>query len=281
MAPRPRSTVRRPAPQQASGACLSGPGWGPQVRSELARWLLAPRAELSILVGNAALVCAGWFLLPLAWRGALFGTVPGSVAFALALETWLLSDVTSTNLLGHDPDAAARAVRAGSIRRLLQVKATAVALVIGVPCAVIAVLSALAAGTTGGVAIAVLILTLPFGVTALASILGVLWPYRGRSLTWRWTHRRPWAATARWVALTTGPFLLIAPVTTVLIVPGFILARAAAGAPRTGSAPPTTVLILAAAFGSLLSLTVFAVAPRVADRIARSSPSRLLRELAD
>ena len=63
-----------------------------------------------------------------------FGTVPGSVAFALALETWLLSDVTSTNLLGHDPDAA---LRTGSVRRLLQVEATAVALVIGVPCAVI------------------------------------------------------------------------------------------------------------------------------------------------
>lgn len=122
-------------------------------------------------------------------------------------------------------------------------------------------LSALVVDDAGGVAVAALVLTLPSGVTALASIPGVARPYRGRSLAWRWTHRRPWSRTVRWVALTTGPSLHIAPLTTVLIIPGFVLAQPATGAPRTGSAPPTTVLDLAAVSGSLISLTVFSVAP--------------------
>lgn len=72
------------------------------VRIELAEALHTPY-EIPIAVAfNGALMTVLWFFLPTQWKNALFA-LHGTLAFAMVLAGWMISDVPATNVLARDP----------------------------------------------------------------------------------------------------------------------------------------------------------------------------------
>src|SRR3954465_15953914 len=107
----------------------------------------------------------GWLLLSPAVREVLFG-LQGPFAFAVTLESWMLADTAGTNMLAEDAASARAAIRSGgAVQHLLRVKTVALACLIGPVCAVVCLAIALYDGRyASGVAVAIVLLTLPFGV---------------------------------------------------------------------------------------------------------------------
>lgn len=65
-----------------------------------------PAIEYQTLVCNALIVTICFYLLPISLKNWLFSEFEGRRVFVMVLVSWMISDVISTNLLGHDPDGA-------------------------------------------------------------------------------------------------------------------------------------------------------------------------------
>ena len=68
-----------------------------------------------------------------------------------------------------------------------------------------------------------LIAILPVGVLPMSAWLGILFPYRPRSLRWRWQHRREWRTQLRWLALVFAPFVYVPWIGSMIVAPGVAL----------------------------------------------------------
>lgn len=191
------------------------------LRAELGRFLRRPGDDLLTVVVNALLVCGGWLVLPPAAKQWLF-TLQGPLAFAVVLEAWMMSDTPSTNMLGNDAERALASLPSRPrLRRTLRAKAAALACVIGPVCAVVCVAVAVFDhNTAAGLAVALVLLVLPLGATAIAPWLGVRWPYHPRPLAWRRAHLRPWGRTARWGAVVVAPYAIVPAIALALLAPG-------------------------------------------------------------
>ncbi|MDQ1701558.1 MAG: hypothetical protein QOF57_810, partial [Frankiaceae bacterium] len=225
----------------------------------------------------------GWWLLPAGLKTTLFSRLQGPLAFVVVLETWMLSDAAATNLLGRDERSALDALQGiGGVRRLLRVKVAALAMVIGTVCAVLAAVIGVMWPKHPATAelLTPVFLAIPFGTIAAASWLGVLMPYRSRSLQWRWLHRRPWRTTVRWALLVVTPFWSVGLVITALVLPAQLLAGAVTRRHVSGP-PPTSMVVVTVVTACTLSAVAFAAAPVLADRLARARRSRLVDYLRD
>lgn len=198
--------------------------FGADLRDEFRRLARAPRDDVSILAFNALMAVACWFLLPVAARDWLFDR-HGQLALAFVLQSWMLADTPSTNVLGNDvPSALAALPDHGRLRRLLRVKTTALALLVGVISAIAAlVLGAEAHRFAAGTAAAALLLVLPFGTAAVAQWLGILLPYQRHTVGWRWSHRRPWWRSVRWALLVVTPYTVVPTISGVVIGAGALV----------------------------------------------------------
>ena len=124
--------------------------------------------------------------------------------------TFVLADVTTTNVLGVDVERTRlRLLRGMSLARILLVKNLALLVIVGLPT-----LLATAAITVREEANYRLELTLPgvlypvltwLGVGNLASVLLPYWPV---PLITRWHERRVWSRTARWLVCLGLPYAL-------------------------------------------------------------------------
>lgn len=262
---------------------LDRAGFVGEVRAELARLFRAPQMELRIVGLNALMVCVGWFVLPAGLKDWLFDNLHGGpIAFVLVLETWMIGDVTSTNLLAHDPPAALDALGRDGIRRLVRVKVAALAALIGpVGAAAALIIGFVHDRTPMALMLTPLFLALPFAAIAVASWLGVLVPYRPRSLRWRWERRRSLPATIRWAFLVLVPYTLASAIVTALVFPPKLLADALTHHTHRTPHPAAATLALLALVGGALSIAVFVYASRVADRLARVRRVALIRHLED
>jgi hypothetical protein len=197
------------------------------LRTELARLLRWPSEDLLTIVVNALLVCGGWLLLPAAAKAWLF-TLQGPLAFAVVLAAWMLSDTPSTNMLGNDAGRALAALpEPRRLRRLLRVKAAALASVIGPPTAVVCLaIAAYDNNAAAGLTVALVLLVLPLGTGGIAPWLGEVWPYHPHPLAWRWTHRRPWPRMIRWGLVVVAPYGVVPAIALALIAPGLVAGAA-------------------------------------------------------
>ena len=124
--------------------------------------------------------------------------------------TFVLADVTTTNVLGVDTERTRlRLLRGLSLSRILLVKNLALLVVVGLPTLV-----ATAAITVHDEANYRLELTLPgvlypvltwLGVGNLVSVLLPYWPV---PLVTRWHERRTWSRTVRWLVCLGLPYAL-------------------------------------------------------------------------
>lgn len=201
----------------------------------------------------------------------------------MVLQTWLLADVTSTNVLAHDPAAALEALRRpGGVRRLVRVKVAALAVLIGPPCALLAVVLGLGSDRpVRALILAPVFLALPFGVPAVASWLGVLLPYRPRSLRWRWRHRRPWRRSIRWAFLVLAPYSVVPAVLTALIVSAKLAGDVAIGGQFADRSAPLSAIAVMSGSATLASLALFVAGTVVANRLAQARRDRLVGWLRD
>lgn len=130
-----RQDLRR---QRVEGRALVDPQntYRPSVRTELRRMFTRPfPVETQTLMCNALLAAICWYLLPEAWRSWLFSEFRGPAGFALVMVGWMVADVTSTNLMGHDEEHALRALRSSdphALHLFVRTKAIAIGLITGV-----------------------------------------------------------------------------------------------------------------------------------------------------
>jgi len=124
--------------------------------------------------------------------------------------TFVLADVTTTNVLGVDTERTRlRLLRGMSLTRILLVKNLALLVIVGLPTLV-----ATAVITVHDEPDYRLVLTLPgvlypvltwLGVGNLASVLLPYWPV---PLVTRWHQRRVWSRTVRWLVCLGLPYAL-------------------------------------------------------------------------
>jgi hypothetical protein len=194
-------------------------------REEWARTLRPPWTVPLAVAGNAALMVMAWFLLPRSWLFHYTNTV----AFPLALSGWMYSDPSATNMLGSDAERATIALAdRATLGKLLRAKCLVLWLLVAPVCTVLTLFIDFgehrwlyAVATVAAVAV------VPLGSLAVCCWLGVRFPYRRRSLRWRWVHRSR-AGTLRWLTLCWVPYAVVPGVTTLLMLPTITLWTATA-----------------------------------------------------
>jgi hypothetical protein len=240
-----------------------------------------PRDELASWFGNAALVSVLWFFLPAAVRDWLF-QLTGAMAFAVVLEVWMIADRATTNVLGNDVNAALRALDdPHRLRRWLRAKAVATGLVVGLPCALVALMVAVTERVYAkGAFLCVVLIVTPPAAATVGAWLGVGWPFRPRPLLWRWERRRDRRGTLRWLTLVLAPFLFVPAVMAVVIAIGVVIGDAVGGREANGHLDLTGFAVSAAAI-AVLSLIAWTLAPYFSSTLRRRRGARLDEMLQD
>jgi hypothetical protein len=178
------------------------------------------------LAANAALMTAAWFLLPPRAHDWLF-TLHGPLAFPVVMASWMLGDTPSTNVAGLDRQNALAALDdPRSFRLWLAARSIVLSSLVGVPCAIIALVMGYQGQPAAKVAAACAVIAiLPAGILPVASWIGLLLPYHPRPLGWRWQHRTEWRRIVRWVVLLLAPFVVVPVVAALIVGPSLLLAR--------------------------------------------------------
>lgn len=252
------------------------------VRIELAEALHTPY-EIPIAVAfNGALMTVLWFFLPTQWKNALFA-LHGTLAFAMVLAGWMISDVPATNVLARDPDRMMRALGdPGLFRRLLYAKNIALWLLVAPVCSVVAIGIGINNHEPTAMVIAIVaIVVLPFGALGLSAWVGIRFPYHPIPLSQRWAHRRPWRhMVVRWFALAATPYVLVPTVIVILFLPSLAFwavfaddglhSRLSAGAYALGILIACIVTLIGSLGGH-----------RIGERLARRRRAELSEYLSD
>ena len=243
--------------------------------------------ETQTLVCNALLAAICWYLLPEAWRSWLFSEFRGPAGFALVMVGWMVADVTSTNLMGHDEEHALRALRSSdphALHLFVRTKAIAIGIITGVSGTLLAlILHSQDKNLTPTLMMSLSFFVVPAIVVSLGSILGVIYPYRLRGWQFRWAHRKNLRMSVRWVLLCFGPGWVLGTVLMSLMFPSIFLSDALARLlnpgvdPRNNTFRPLLFSLTLWAQGAI-SLWVF---PRVTARIATARRAWLVHYLTD
>lgn len=261
-----------------------GPRRGRPLAAARADFLLlsrAPRIELVALALNAAVVFSGWFLLPRSMREWIFA-VQGPLAFSIVLETWMLGDVISTNVVTlnrgrllpvlHDRVACTR---------FLRVRTVSLAGIVGTVGAVSTMAIAVHIDRfVAGVSMAVAGYAIALYALSVAAWLGILFPYHPRPLRWRWDNRRPWWRTVRWLILRFVPYTVVAALIAVLLGALVAVATAVGGHPAGHHLSERGVLV-GALVATALSPALWWAATDVAGRLAARRADVLSAYLGD
>jgi hypothetical protein len=197
------------------------PSFFRQIAHEL-KWSFAPpRVWLSGVTANLILSVAWLVFTPLTGHQRGDWVVVVGTYFA----TFILADVTTTNVLGPDQKRIRKALENGvAFSRLLLVKNVTLLLLVGLPT-----LAATAALTLFSEDSYRLGLTLP-GVAfpiltwlGVGNVVSVLFPVAWYPLRVRWEQRRALTPTLRWLAHLALPYVLLEAVAPVDSLPRVVL----------------------------------------------------------
>jgi len=191
-----------------------------QVLGEV-RWSFTPPMTWLVGVGvNLVLSGAWWLVLPLTGRQRSDWVIVVGTYFA----TFILADVTTTNVLGLDAlRVRVSLVRGVALRRILAVKNLALLVIVGLPTLLVAAVLTVTSEDPYR-----LVLTLP-GVAfpiltwlGVGNIVSVLLPVAVTPLRERWERRRELVATSRWLSCLGLPYVLLYAVNPVSHIPGAV-----------------------------------------------------------
>ena len=208
-----RSEVVQRGPLRPAGA------WA-DIRAEI-RWSFTPPYDwLAGVVVNLFLAFAYLGLVPLTdhrrhWV-VLLGTYFG---------TFILADVTTTNLIGPDAERVRnRLARGDSIRRILLIKNFSLIVIVVIPTLVFTTILSLTAERSIHLLIVLPLVTYPMVAwIAIGNVVSVLLPVRVVRLKARWRERDDVGRTLWWLAHLAVPYLLLYPVTPLIDVPRFLV----------------------------------------------------------
>jgi len=252
------------------------------VRVEFGRAFHPPYEVPIVIAVNGALMTGLWFLLPTHWKNALF-SLHGTLAFAMVLAGWMISDVPATNVLG--PDARRIIAAIGDpvmFRRLLYAKNLVLWTLVAPLCTVIAVGIGLNAHNYVAMAVSILaIVVMPFGALGVSAWVGIRFPYHPIPLSERWAERRPWRhMIVRWLALALTPYGLVPVLAVAFLVPTLalwgLLAQHGLSAPLSDAEFAWGILIACA-----LSVIGSIGGHRLGERWARRRRAQLTAYLSD
>jgi hypothetical protein len=252
------------------------------VRLEFGRAFHPPYESPIVVAVNGALMSGLWFLLPAHWKNALF-SLHGTLAFAMVLASWMLSDVPATNLAGADAARVSHALDDPTMfMRLFYAKNLVLWVLVAPLCSVIAICIGLNAhDATATVVSVVAIAVMPFGVLGISAWLGLWYPYHPIALRERWSRRRPWRhMIVRWFVLVVTPYGLVPTLSVALLAPSLLLwwafAQQGLGAPLSDGEFAWGIAV-----ACLLSVVCAVSGHRIGWRIAQRRRETLLAYLAD
>jgi hypothetical protein len=206
-----RSAVRASAPRPAAARRAAKDfqqGLAPAVWAEV-RWAFTPPRTLLMGVTANLVFAVGWLLVqPLTLGGAhrndwvvLIGTY---------FSSWILADVTTTNLLGADHYRVLKALSDGvPMWRVLLIKNLSLLVIVGLPTLATAVALTLWLETPARLAITIPTVAVPLlSWLGVGNLFSVMHPVSAEPLLRRWRQRRDRRRTAAWIIALTLPYAL-------------------------------------------------------------------------
>lgn len=200
-----RASAPRPTAAKRAAKDLHRSLW-PAVVGEI-RWAFtAPRTWLMGVVANLAFA-VGWLAVQPLTLGRHQDWV---VLVGTYFSSWILADVTTTNLLGADHYRVTQAVSEGvPFWRVLLIKNVALLVIVGLPTLVTAVVLTLWLETPERLAITIPTVAVPIvSWLGVGNFFSVLHPVGVAPLTRRWRQRGDLRRTRGWIVTLTLPYAL-------------------------------------------------------------------------
>ena len=274
-----------------------GQGYLTDLRAELRRCWRPPYEVPVVVVVNASLVLALWWLSPVKLFD-LFFSLHGELALPMVLTSWMYADVPATNLLGSD----AAQMRAAlddprRLRRLMDVKNVALWMFV-TPIALLSTVLVSVASRNGVdlpgvpppadtqilpllVVAVVWMLVAPLGALGVSAWVGILWPYHPIPLKERWEDRRPLRQKVwRWGVLVVLPYGVVPALTLVVVVPSAVYWHFNATNGLSGPLQPDE-FFKGTLITCVISVAMLLVGRKVAVRLAARRRDALDAYLAD
>ncbi|OBA68951.1 hypothetical protein A5641_16640 [Mycobacterium sp. 1554424.7] len=201
-----RATAPRPAAARRAAKDLRQK-LGPAVGAEI-RWAFTPpRTWLMGVVANTVFAAAWLLVQPL---------TPGrhhhdwAVLVGTYFSSWVLADVTTTNLLGADHYRVQQALADGvPFWRLLLIKNLALLAIVGLPTLVTAMILTLWFQTPASLAVTIPTVAVPIvSWLGVGNLFSVLHPVSVEPLIRRWRQRGDRRRTGAWILALTLPYAL-------------------------------------------------------------------------
>jgi hypothetical protein len=214
MAPRVRAAVRaaarasapRPAAAQRAARDFEKDLW-PAVGAEI-RWAFTPpRTWLMGVVANVFLAAAWLLVQPLTAGRHHHDWV---ILVGTYFSSWVLADVTTTNMLGADHHRVLRGLSNGvSFSRILLIKNLALIVIVGLPTLAAAMALTLCLERPGRLAVTIPTVAVPIvSWLGVGNLISVLHPVGVEPLIRRWRRRRDHRRTGGWLLGLTLPYVL-------------------------------------------------------------------------
>jgi hypothetical protein len=201
-----RATAPRPAAARRAAKDLQQ-NLGPAVAAEI-RWAFKPpRNWLMGVVANIVFAAAWLLVQPL---------TPGrhhhdwAVLVGTYFSSWVLADVTTTNLLGADHYRVQQALSDGvPFWRVLLIKNLALLAIVGLPTLVTAMVLTLWFQTPGSLAVTIPTVAVPIvSWLGVGNFFSVVHPVSVEPLLRRWRQRGDRRRTGAWILALTLPYAL-------------------------------------------------------------------------
>ncbi|OBA65019.1 hypothetical protein A5647_01655 [Mycobacterium sp. 1100029.7] len=200
-----RASAPRPAAAKRAAKDLHRNLW-PAVAAEI-RWAFTPpRTWLMGVLANL-MFAVGWLVVQPLTAGRHQDWV---ILVGTYFSSWILADVTTTNLLGADHYRVAQAVCDGvPFWRVLVIKNLALLVIVGLPTLLVAVVLTLWLETPQRLAITIPTVAVPIiSWLGVGNLFSVLHPVSVEPLLRRWRQRRDRRRIRAWIVALTLPYAL-------------------------------------------------------------------------
>jgi hypothetical protein len=200
-----RASAPRPTAAKRAAKDLQRDVW-PAVVAEI-RWAFTPpRTSLMGVVANLVFA-VGWLAVQPLTAGRYQDWV---ILVGTYFSSWILADVTTTNLLGADHYRVLQAVSDGvPFWRVLMIKNLALLVIVGLPTLVTSVVLTLWLETPARLAITIPTVAVPIvSWLGVGNLFSVLHPVSVEPLIRRWRQRGDRRRTRGWILALTLPYAL-------------------------------------------------------------------------
>ncbi|MBI2694216.1 hypothetical protein H7I93_14990 [Mycobacterium nebraskense] len=202
-----RASTPRPAAARRAAKDFEKRALGAAVLAEI-RWAFtAPRTWLMGVVANVIFAAAWLLVQPLTVGRHHTDWV---ILVGTYFSSWVLADVTTTNLFGADHYRVLAGLSDGvPFWRILLIKNLALLAIVGLPTLVAAMVLTLCLETPQRLAITIPTVAVPIvSWLGLGNVISVLHPVGVEPLTRRWRQRGDRRRTGSWLAVLTLPYVL-------------------------------------------------------------------------